>query len=75
MKTWRLLSATCALLAMALISNQVRAVETPALQKASPEDQQAFAKIKDALLAEAAKPPLILTENQEVYFWLMNVRT
>ena len=74
MKTWRLMAALWVSLVIALSFLSAHAVEPAALEKASPEDQQAFAKIKDAILKEAAKPPLILTENEEVYFWLMNVR-
>ena len=59
---------------MATVFLPVQAVESAPLEKASAEDQQAFAKIKDAVLKEAGQPPLILAENDEVYFWLMSDR-
>ncbi len=68
------MSALCSTLAMASIALPALAVDPAPLEKASPEDQQNFAKIKDAILKEAAQPPMILAENSEVYFWLMNVR-
>lgn len=44
------------------------------LEQASPEKQQIFAGIKTAVLQEAAQKPLLLSENDEVYFWLMSAR-
>lgn len=71
MNPTRLLVTFCLL---ATLSLPTRAADAPALTKASPENQAHFAKIKDEILKEAALKPMILTENDEVYFWLMNIR-
>jgi hypothetical protein len=47
-----------------------RAADAP-LQSASPDDQAAFAKIKDAVLKDADQPPMVLADSDEVYFWIM----
>jgi len=48
--------------------------ERTMLEKASHADQRLFAELKPIILAEAAKPPLVLGESHEGYFWLMSAR-
>ena len=60
---------------IALVGMSVSAKAEPSLlEKASAADQQTFAGIKTAILAEAAQPPLVLAENEESYFWVMSQR-
>jgi len=61
--------------AISILAFLPAAVAAPSLlQQASPQNQQIFAGIKADVLREAAQPPLILAENNEVYFWLMSAR-
>ena len=71
----------CALGMMAMLvtagCRSTGAAETPRqfpLQTASAEDQALFAEVKASVLKEAAKPPLILTDVGEGYFWVMSAR-
>jgi len=62
------------LLSVVLLAGAVSAAEPSLLSKAGPEEKQLYAQAKPLILAEAAKPPLILKDSVESYFWVMSAR-
>ena len=63
-----------ALVGLGLLAGGAKAADPSLLSQAGPEDKALYAAAKEAMLAEAKSPPLILNKTNEAYFWRVSAR-